>query len=172
MTKVSTKIGDVFSVKIDDHKKYFQYIANDRTQLNSDVIRGFKKRYSIDVDPNSSEIIKDEVVFYAHCVTKLGVKMNLWNKIGNTLDIGKLDRILFRCTSDYGLKLGEEPVKISDKWYVWRINDLGFTTVGKLEGDYQKSFIGLVINPYGIIELLKGNKYPPIYPDYSLPERF
>jgi hypothetical protein len=39
---VST-IGDVFSVPLGDgHKKYFQYVANDVTQLNSDVIRAFK----------------------------------------------------------------------------------------------------------------------------------
>lgn len=44
MKRVLTKIGDVFEVKIDEtSKKYFQYIANDMTQLNSDVIRGFKK---------------------------------------------------------------------------------------------------------------------------------
>ena len=38
------KIGDVFVVKVDDKsKKYFQYIISDLTQLNSDVIRAFKK---------------------------------------------------------------------------------------------------------------------------------
>ncbi|RYD87997.1 MAG: hypothetical protein EOP54_27945 [Sphingobacteriales bacterium] len=38
MKLVNTKIGDVFCVKIDDStKKYFQLIAYDLTQLNSDV---------------------------------------------------------------------------------------------------------------------------------------
>jgi hypothetical protein len=46
-TRISTKIGDVFSAKIDGNtKKYFQLIAFDLTQLNSDVIRGFKKVYT------------------------------------------------------------------------------------------------------------------------------
>ena len=39
MVRVVTKIGDVFSVKLDNEvKKYFQLIAFDLTQLNSDVI--------------------------------------------------------------------------------------------------------------------------------------
>ena len=46
MERANTKIGDVFSVKIDDNrKKYFQFVISDLTQLNSDVIRAFKKVY-------------------------------------------------------------------------------------------------------------------------------
>ena len=42
--RIVTKIGDIFQIKVDDiHAKYFQYIANDKTELNSDVIRVFKK---------------------------------------------------------------------------------------------------------------------------------
>ena len=48
MVRVVTKVGDVFSVKLDNEvKKYFQLIAFDLTQLNSDVIRAFKKVYPI-----------------------------------------------------------------------------------------------------------------------------
>ncbi|TDO28695.1 hypothetical protein [Sediminibacterium goheungense] len=168
MAKSNTKIGDVFSVKIDDSsKKYFQYIVSDLTQLNSDVIRAFKKVYPINTNPDLSEIVSGEVEFYAHCVTKLGLKMNLWEKAGNISDVGKTDHILFRDTNDYGSKVGEEPIRVSNKWYVWRINDKDFTRVGKLEGENRKSYIGIVINPLGIIELLKGNKYPVNYPDFE-----
>lgn len=168
MARANTKIGDVFSVKVDDNsKKYFQYIVSDLTQLNSDVIRAFKKVYPINTNPDLSEIVSGEVEFYAHCVTKLGLKMNLWEKAGNISDVGKTDHILFRDTNDYGSKVGEEPIRVSNKWYVWRINDKDFTRVGKLEGENRKSYIGIVINPLGIIELLKGNKYPVNYPDFE-----
>ena len=44
------------SVKIDENrKKYFQYIANDLTQLNSDVIRAFRKEYSASDNPELSD---------------------------------------------------------------------------------------------------------------------
>ena len=41
--RVITKIGDVFCVKFDTSKKYLQYIGRDLTQLNSDIVRAFKK---------------------------------------------------------------------------------------------------------------------------------
>lgn len=164
MTRANTTLGDVFSVKLDDNtKKYIQYVATDLTQLNSDVIRAFKKTYSINATPDLSEIVKGEVEFYAHCVTKWGIKLNLWEKIGNIADIGKVE-VLFRDTNDYGSKPDIEPIKISSNWYVWKINE-DFKHIGKLEGNYKESFIGIVVNPHGIIELLKGKKYPINYPD-------
>ena len=166
--RVSTKIGDVFSVKIDENsKKYFQLIAFDLTQLNSDVIRVFKKVYPIDANPNLSEIVTGEVEFYAHCVTKFGVKMNLWEKVGNIKDVGSLNHILFRGTTDSGCKVGEEPIKISEKWYVWHINDESFTRVGKLTGENRKAEIGVIVNPYDIVERIKTGKYNFFYPDFE-----
>lgn len=168
MAKANTKIGDIFSVKIDDsNKKYFQLVAFDLTQLSSDVIRAFKKVYPLNANPDLSEIVKGEVEFYAHCVTKLGLKMSLWKNIGNTNEIGNTTNVLFRDTNDYGSKVGEEPITVSNKWYVWRINDKDFTRIGKLDGENRKAYIGIVMNPFGIIELLKGNKYPVNYPEYE-----
>lgn len=168
MARVYTKIGDVFSVKIDEnHEKFFQLIAFDLTQLNSDVIRSFKKIYTIDEKANLSEIVNGEVEFYAHCVTKWGVKMNLWEKVGNNKEIGALEHILFRDTNDYGCKVGEEPVKISSKWYVWHINDENFTRVGKLVGENRNAEIGVVVNPYDIVARIKTGKYNFIYPSFE-----
>lgn len=168
MAKANTKIGDVFSVKIDEHnKRYFQYITSDLTQLNTDVIRTFKKVYTLNANPELIEIVKGEVEFYAHCVTKLGIKMNLWKSIGNIAEIGNINDILFRDTNDYGAKIGEETIQVSHRWYVWHINDSDFTRVGKLEGENRKAYIGIVMNPLGIIELLKGNNYPVNYPKFE-----
>jgi len=50
---LNTRVGDVFCVYIDEtSKKYLQYIANDLTQLNSDVIRAFKTKYLKDKNLN------------------------------------------------------------------------------------------------------------------------
>ena len=110
--RVVTKIGDVFCVKIDENsKKYLQLIAFDLRQLNSDVIRAFKTEYPIDEQPDLSEIVSGEVEFYAHCVTKWGVKLGYWEKAGKISDIGPLDHILFRNTND----VGERDIEISSK---------------------------------------------------------
>ncbi|WP_202913850.1 hypothetical protein [Pararcticibacter amylolyticus] len=167
MARANTKIGDVFSIKINDSsKRYFQLIAFDLAQLNSDVIRVFKKVYPIQVNPDLLEVVNDEIEFYAHCVTKLGLKIDLWKKVGNTADVGHIDHILFRGSSDSGSKPGEQ-IKISNKWYIWRINDKDFTHVGKLEGENRKAELGIVVNPYDITERIKTGKYSFFYPGFE-----
>jgi hypothetical protein len=167
--RVVTKLGDVFSVKIDEsQRKYFQLIAFDLIQLNSDVIRVFKTKYPVDAVPDLEEVVKEEVEFYAHCVTKWGVKLGYWEKVGMVSDIGTLNHILFRDTNDYGRAPGEEPVKISNRWYVWHIGDPDFTRVGKLEGENRKAEIGMVINPESIVHRIRTGEYDfPFYPGFE-----
>lgn len=167
MARVNAKVGDVFSVKLGEgNKKYFQYITNDLTQLNSDVIRAFTRSYSIEEKPNVSDVINDTVDFYAHCIIKLGTKMNVWEKEGHVPSIGDLKSILFRVSADSGSKPGEQ-VKISDKWYVWRINDKDFKYVGELEGESRNADIGIVVNPYDVRDRMISGKYHFFYPSFK-----
>jgi hypothetical protein len=166
--RVVTKIGDIFSIPINEkEKRYMQLIAFDLTQLNSDVVRIFEKKYAIKDNPDMESVIQDNVLVCAHCVTKFGVQLDLWEKVGKNPDVGNIREIIFKGTSEYARKAGEEPVKVSDKWYVWKIGDEKFTKVGKLEGENRKAYIGLVINPLGVVELAKGNKYPDNYPAFE-----
>ena len=166
MARANTTIGDVFEVKLDESiKKYFQYVTNDLTQLNSDVIRVFKSEYSIDSNANLSNIVNDEIDFYAHCVTKFGVKMGLWKKIGNIREVGDLE-VLFRDTNDAGSRPGEQ-IFVSSNWYVWKINDVDFTVVGKLEGVNRNAEIGVVVNPLDIVSRMKTGQYNFFYPGFE-----
>lgn len=161
MLRTKTKIGDVFAVTLDPNtKKYFQYVANDLTQLNSDVIRAFKKGYQIDDNPELRDVVADDVDFCAHVVIKWGIKKNLWIRVGNVPFTGKLDA-LFRDTNDYGNKF----IKVSNRWYVWRINE-EFQDVGRLTEDYQKADIGIVVSPNNIVERMRIGKYTFVYPGY------
>ena len=165
-TRVVTKIGDVFKVEINESQvKYFQLIAFDLLQLNSDVIRGFESIYLKTDSPSIEQIVNDKTAFYAHCVTKFGIKMNLWEKVGNSNQVGNLENIIFRSSDDYGDERFRDET-ISENWHIWKLGDENFTKIKKLEGENRNSFIGMVINPLGIIELIKGNKYPPLYPDF------
>lgn len=156
-----TKIGDVFSVEIDNkHKKYFQYVVNDLTQLNSDVIRAFKEIYPIKANPDLSEIIDGNVEFYAHCVTKLGIKMKFWEKVGNIVEVGDYKKVLFRSSGD------NPQTKISKNWWVWKINERQ-KHVGKLEGENQKAEIGSVIPPDSLVYRIKTGKYDFVYPEFE-----
>lgn len=167
MKRANTKIGDVFSVVLRSNKKgYFQLIAFDSTQMNSDVIRVFKDTYPISATPTLPEVISSEVEFYAHCVTKFGLSLKLWEKIGNSAEIGDTKSILFRDTNDYGLKIGEQPIKISKRWYVWELNQ-DFKNVGLLSGQNRKAEIGIIVNPYDIIDRMETGKYNFMYPDFE-----
>ncbi len=132
MTKkrIVTKIGDVFCVAIDDEFKcYFQYIANDLTQLNSSVIRVFKTHYPLGVEPKIQEIINDEVDFYAHTILRIGIEDNIWHKIGNIKDLSSIDfeEILF-ASAEYLVHREEDgelrSIKVNplENWNVWKIN--------------------------------------------------
>ena len=158
MAKANTEVGDVF-VKLDANtKKYFQLIAIDLTQLNSDVIRVFKTSYELKCNPDLSQIVNDEVEFYAHCITKFGIKLDFWEKIGNSAYIGDTD-ILFRSSGD------DRKTKISEKWWMWKINKEQ-KYVGKLTGEYQKAEIGSVIPPDSIVYRMLTGKYDFRYPKY------
>ena len=159
--RTNTKTGDVFSVKIDNSsKKYFQYIVSDLTQLNSDVIRAFKKVYPLNANPDLSEIVKGYVEFYAHCVTKLGLKMGCWEKVGNIADVGNFDEVLFRSSGD------NPQMKVSQNWWIWKINEEQ-KLIGKLEGENKKSEIGSVIPPDSIVHRMQTGKYDFVYPEYE-----
>ena len=102
MKRIVTKIGDIFCVDVgDNHKRYFQYIANDLHQLNSSTIRVFKTKYPLDVEPNMEDIVADEVDFYSHTILKFGIQENAWIKVGKSKNVGSFDSIMFRSTNDY-----------------------------------------------------------------------
>lgn len=163
MARIVAKIGDIFAVNVDDTtRKYFQYVANDLTQLNSSVIRAFKEKYDPDSKVDLSEVVKGKVDFYAHCVLKWGIQLGYWEKVGKVADVGKVD-VFFRDTNDCGRKLGEEPVLISEKWFVWKINEK-HQSIGRLTEKYRKAEIGVVVNAEDIVTRMRTGTYSFEYP--------
>jgi len=160
MKKIHTKIGDVFVLKLENGRiKYFQLVVFDLTQLNSDVIRVFKTSYSEDNKFNLSEIINDEVDFYAHCITKWGIQLGFWEKVGKSLEVGNND-VLFRSSSD------DPKTKISDNWWIWKVNEQQ-QYVGKLEGENRLAEIGSIIPPDSIVYRINTGKYDFVYPEFE-----
>ena len=75
MKNKKIKTGDVFRVQIDKNLfNFFQYVGNDKTQLDSEVIRVFKLSFE-QKDINIEEIVSSQVDFYAHVFLKLGKKL-------------------------------------------------------------------------------------------------
>jgi hypothetical protein len=168
MTRANTKIGDVFSVKIDaSNKKYFQYIANDLTQLNSDVIRSFKKEYLENEQVNYEEILRGEIDFHAHTMINVGIKQKLFHKEGNYYVFPNIENIVFRGTLDYGKMQNGKTIQISKNWRIWHINDKDFIHVGVLTKEHRESEIGIIMPPFIIIERIKRGKFNFEYPGFE-----
>ena len=154
--RIVTKIGNVFCVEVESqYKMYFQYVANDMTQLNSSVIRVFKTKYAIDAKPDIESIVNDEVWFYAHAILRMGIADDVWYKCGKSKNIGTTENITFRSYSE----LFPNKITVSHNWYIWKINQ-GFIDVGTLPEEYRKYDMGSVYTPYFIYEKIKTGKFP------------
>lgn len=161
MTKrIVTKIGDVFCVEIENqHKRFFQYIVSDMTMLNSSVIRVFKRHYPMDYVPDTDEIIKDEVEFYAHTVLRAGIMYNAWYKVGKAKELGDFSHVIFRCDMDI------DKVERSVNWVVWHINE-PMIHVRELPEKYYSAELGSVKPYVDIVNRLKFGKYLYYTPKY------
>lgn len=175
--RIVTKIGDVFCAEVDgEFKAYFQYVANDLTQLNSSVIRVFKTHYPIDHKPVIEDIVKDEVAFYAHTVLRWGIELNAWYKIGKSTDIDTsvLKKVIF-CSAEtikYNFRTHEiKDVNPLENWYIWHIGRK-MRHVGKLPKKYHNAaYIGSVMDFMSVLRCIKDGFYPGYYDLYSVLRR-
>lgn len=162
MPGVRTRKGNVFSVRVDPIRtKYFQYIANDLTQLNSDVIRAFKKIYQDESKPKLQEIVSGEVEFYAHVVVPWGIKMKLWDKVGSVPFYEEV-KVYFRASEDYG-----KGIKYSEKWFIWQINGKRLF-VPKPTEELRAAEIGVVVSPEDLVDRMRTGQYHFVYPQIKL----
>ena len=158
--RIVTKIGDIFCVEVDNaYKRYFQYFCNDLTQLNSSVIRVFKKRYSMDYKPKPEDIVKDEVDFYAHTILRDGIEDGFWYKVGKVK--GEYEEemklpLFGTCRETIYTNEGIIDVDPNSNWYIWRING-PFKPVGILPERFRDIIEEGSVNPYE--EIINRIKY-------------
>lgn len=153
-------LGDIFEVKIEDNsKKYFQYIADDYTQLNSCVIRVFNETYRLEEMPTLDQITHGKVEFYSHTIIRLGIKNGAWKKVGNSKNVGIVDNIKFFSAD-----------KESFKWYFWKINKI-MKHRSSLPSSYSGASIGFVFSPKSLVKMMTYGQFS-IHPSFwSLPEK-
>lgn len=153
------KLGDLFEVTLGNgHVGYFQYVANDDTQLGSAVVRAFAYVGTSIVSPH--EIILEPVKFHAHVFLRAGLTLNIWKKVGNAPSPSSVD-VFFRDSPDYG----NPAVTVSHDWYVWRVNEPQ-RRVGHLPEAFHDAEIGVVKSPLEIAERLRSGRYRALYPAF------
>lgn len=149
--RIVNRIGDIYSVNVGSGKqRFFQYITKDSAAFNSQVIRVFKSKYSLDFVFDSDQVIHDDVDFYAHTIL-VGNQEKYWTKVGSCKDVGPTDNIVFK--ADYGQR-------DNLSWYIWTINhDIKF--VGRISPEEMKHIYWGAIYPFShIVEKIKNGKYP------------
>ena len=151
--RIITKIGDVFCVEVGtEYKCYFQYVANDKTVLNSSVIRVFKTKYPMDYEPILNDIIKDDVFFYAHTILHFGISFNAWYRVGKHNEVGNIEDIWFRWFDDVDYSNKTK----SFTWSIWKINQEPIF-VGGLDCKYSNYDLGVVFSYDNIVnKIAKG----------------
>ena len=120
--RIVTKIGNVFCAEINnEHKRFFQYVANDLEELNSSVIRVFKPRYPMDYKPVIEDLVKDEVEFYAHTILKFGIVFNAWYKVGTSKNVGEGYKETW--FGDISPDIYTNPnLNPTENWIIWKVN--------------------------------------------------
>lgn len=155
------KIGDIFQVRIDELRvKYFQYIADDLTQLNSQAVRVFRETYDAREPIEIDRLHCGTIEFYAHVFIRIGLKQQHWRKVGHANVPSKVS-VLFRDSNDFG----NPEMKVSRDWHVWEVNE-PFRKVGRLEPQYQQAEIGVVVPPSSLLHRMQKGNYDFVYPDY------
>ena len=161
MKNIQIRFGDVFEVKLDVGKKYFQFLRLDITQLNSEVIRAFSKLYRSSDDPSIEEITDGEIDFHAHTMIRLGYKMGLYQKIGSSK--GNLtEHVTWRQT----VLSGNIENRIYTDWLIWKSGDNMKPYVGPLE-KLRTTELGCVHNPIDVVERMRNGEYKYVHPRFE-----
>lgn len=127
---VKYTIGNVFKMEISDegYCVYFQYIADDSTCNNFEVVRVFKTIYPPDCKVKPDEIVADEIAFYFHAYIKGGLSIDFWKKFGKSKNLGldRLSEVWFGSAEPFSLKeIAELPgISAFDANYtIWHVNE-------------------------------------------------
>ena len=150
--RVRKKHGDIFKVRIsDDDVRYLQYVADDINQLNGNVIRVFKRRYTGNDAPSPDEIVDDEIDFYCHVILKWGVERGFWTKYGSSKDVGELKKVFFK---DY---IEELPPLYPAFWRIWTIYK--YTERRRLPKRFKDAYWGIIFQPATIVHKMKTGRF-------------
>lgn len=163
--RVIVKKGYIYKVELEDGTiRYFQYIGEDKSNLNADVICVFKKHYTeSDEDGLSVDtIVNDDIEFYTHTSVSAGVKLGLWSRVFTNSPVIHENNIFFRRSLDILKTRPNQPPIVSYRWYVWEMNGKE-RFVGWLRKKYHQYDVGGVYSPYSVVKYLKTGERETVY---------
>ena len=150
--RIVTRIGDIFCVEIEGkYKCYFQFIDKDVNLLNSDVIRAFKTRYSMDYKPIVKDIISGETLFCSHVFIRAGLMCGAWYKIDmpKCKEYNKNHDVIYGTVSpDKQIIKNNEMHLITvnqfQNWTIWKPNEITKNRTELTEDEVDRLELGTV----------------------------
>jgi len=128
--------------------------------LDSTVVRIFSGAYEKNKAPSVEDVVSSKIEFYAHVFLNACVKFGPWKKVGTAPYPDKI-KVNFRASWDDG----DPEVKVSHRWYVWRINET-FIDIGTLTPEYHDAEIGCVLPPQVIAQRMQTGTFGMNYPSF------
>jgi hypothetical protein len=92
--------GDIFEVKLNKGKRYFQFLYKDDEYMAGHLIRAFTFLSKVEEQPGLDDIIKSPIDFYTYTRVIEGTKKKLWERIGNRKIEDNFTPPVFRQTND------------------------------------------------------------------------
>lgn len=171
--------GDIFCVEIEGkYKCYFQFIDRDINLLNSDVIRAFKTRYSLDYEPVLTEIVQDSVLFYTHTFIRVGLEYNAWYKVGRLKpkEPYNLTNVKFGTFCKTRLKQENgilEFISVSplENWTTWYVNEKYESDVNLMTEDIEILELGGVMPYSHVLYRIENGYYRSSAIEYDIIKR-
>ena len=151
-------------------------------RLGGHVIRVFRTRYPMDYIPDINNIVKDEVLFYAHTMVNVGAKLNAWTKIGKPrpLILPEIKSELFGFCLEFSEKrdwLGNvtDVIKVDPlkNWTIWHIGKGNRERKVRSLSPQQKEILtdGSILPYTAILDRIKYGYYKHTDPMYDVIKR-
>lgn len=155
ITKKDPNEGDIYEMLIDDYKVFFMVIGKDETNLDADLFKIFKRKYSPSDTPTIKEIVEIEDYVYQYSFLNIGKRGRYWKKYGH-FD-GKVNKhIWLRCT----LEGGEEPLEeeLPRGWTIqlFRGSEIHLR---RLPRRHYNDFTTIVVYPKKVKEQIKSGEW-------------
>ena len=156
-------MGGIYEFSELNPKRYFQLVALDMTNLNSDVIAVFQPvdlPNTLSPEERIQQILQTKVEFFTHTMVPLGVKQGVWSKIGTATPVSFKDALFKDIFYKDGLLPDVEPYEADHyhSWVIWHVGGEQRKIGAKVER-YPQAELGHVYPPEDIIHRVVHGKY-------------
>jgi len=152
------RVGEIYRIRLSDgNVGYMQHLANDSTQLSSNVVLVLRKKYLPTEEPSFEQVSAHDG-FFAHVFLKAGETLKLWERIDRSRPVvPEPFPVVWTIYSDK-----DQNLEVSKNWQVWRTNEEMRMPISQEE--LVNSELGLVVSPTQIVHRIEHSAYSLKHP--------